>query len=145
MQAIIERWCGMDVHQEPVVACLPANAPGTQPKKKVRRSGRARKGDVHLRAILVGAAISASKTKGSYLKDKCHRLKARRGALRAALAIAHKILVSAYHMLAKNLPYRDLGEAYLDQIGQSRTVANLKRRLERLGHRVILEPSAQPS
>ena len=78
-----------------------------------------------------------------YLKDKFHRLKARRGALRAALAIAHKILVSAYHMLAKNLPYRDLGEAYLDQIGQSRTVANLKRRLERLGYRVTLEPNAQ--
>jgi transposase len=36
---------------------------------------------------------------GSYLKDKHHRLKARRGALRAALAIAHKILISAYHRL----------------------------------------------
>ena len=44
-------------------------------------------------------------------RNSLHRLKARRGALRAALAIAHKILVSAYHMLAKNLPYRDLGEA----------------------------------
>ena len=71
------------------------------------------------------------------------RLLTGRRRLRAALAIAHKILVSAYHMLAKNLPYRDLGEAYLDQIGQSRTVANLKRRLERLGYRVTLEPNAQ--
>jgi transposase len=62
-----------------------------------QKSGRARKGNVHLRAILVGAAISASRTKGSYLKDKFHRLKARRGALRTALAIAHKILVAAYH------------------------------------------------
>ena len=89
-----------------------------------------------------------SRAKGSYLKDKFHRLKARRGAMRAALAIAHKILVSAYHMLAKGLPYRDLGEAYLDQIGQTRTVANLKRRLERLGYRVILEllePKDQPT
>ena len=50
-------------------------------------------------------AISAARTKGSYLKDKFHRLKARRGYQGAALAIAHKILVSAYHMLAKNLPY----------------------------------------
>ena len=95
--------------------------------------------------MLVGAAISAARTKGSYLKDKYHRLKARRGALRAALAIAHKILVSAYHMLAKNLPYRDLGEAYLDQISQTRTVANLKRRLERLGYNVTLEPKAVPA
>jgi hypothetical protein len=48
-------------------------------------------------------------------------------------------------MLAKSLPYRELGEAYLDQIGQTRTVANLKRRLERLGYRVTLEPKAKPA
>jgi transposase len=116
--------------------------PGNHESAGKQKSGRARKGNIHLRAILVGAAIAASKTKGSYLKDKYHRLKVRRGALRAALAIAHKILVSAYHMLAKNLPHRELGEAYLDQIGQSRTVANLKR-LERLGYRVTVEPNAQ--
>ena len=122
--------------------------PGNHESAGKQKSGRARKGNIHLRTILVGTAISASRAKGSYLKDKFHRLKARRGAMRAALAIAHKILVSAYHMLAKGLPYRDLGEAYLDQIGQTRTVANLKRRLERLGYRVILEllePKDQPT
>jgi hypothetical protein len=41
--------------------------------------------------------------------------------------------------------YRDLGEAYLDQISQTRTVANLKRRLERLGYNVTLEPKAKPA
>jgi hypothetical protein len=40
------------------------------------------------------------------------------------------------------MAYRELGDAYLDQIAQTRTVANLKRRLERLGYRVSLEPSA---
>jgi transposase len=117
--------------------------PGNHESAGRQKSGRARKGNVHLRTILVGAAISAARTKGSYLKDKFHHLKARRGALRAALAIAHKILVAAYHMLAKGLAYRDLGEAYLDQIGQTRTIANLKRRLERLGYHVTLEPVAQ--
>ena len=73
--------------------------PGNHESAGRQRSGRARKGNIHLRTILVGAAISASRTKGSYLKDKFHRLKARRGGLRAALAIAHKILVCAYHML----------------------------------------------
>jgi transposase len=119
--------------------------PGNHESAGRQKSGRARKGNIHLRTILVSAAISASRVKGSYLKDKYHRLKARRGGLRAALAIAHKILVSAYHMLAKNLPYHDLGEAYLDQISQTRTVANLKRRLERLGYKVTLEPNAQPT
>jgi transposase len=118
--------------------------PGNHQSAGKHKSGRARKGNLHLRTILVGAAISAARTKGTYLKDKFYRLKARRGALRAALAIAHKILVSAYHMLAKGLPYRDLGEAYLDQIAKTRTVANLKRRLERLGYYVILKPMAEP-
>jgi transposase len=117
--------------------------PGSYESAGKQKSGRARKGNVHLRTILVGAAISAARTKGSYLRDKFHRLKARRGALRAALAIAHKIVVAAYHMLAGGVAYRDLGDAYLDQIGERRTVANLKRRLERLGYHVALEPTAE--
>ena len=36
MQAIIERCCGLDVHQETVVACLLVGAPGEQPYKEVR-------------------------------------------------------------------------------------------------------------
>jgi len=117
--------------------------PGNHESAGRQRSGRARKGNIHLRTILVGAAVSAGRTKGSYLRDKFHRLKARRGPLRAALAIAHKILVAAYHMLAKGVGYRELGEAYLDQIGQTRTVANLKRRIERLGYHVTLQPIAE--
>ena len=46
-------------------------------------------------------------------------------------------------MLAKRLAHHDLGEAYLDQIGQSGTVANLKRRLERLGYHVRLNSTTQ--
>jgi transposase len=119
--------------------------PGNHQSAGRQKSGRARKGNVHLRTMLVGAAISASRTKGSYLKDKFYRLKARRGGLRAALAIAHKILVAAYHMLATGADYKDLGEAYLDQLGRTHTVSNLKRRLEHLGYRVTLEQKAQPA
>src|SRR4051794_24505700 len=67
-----------------------------QPKK----GGRARKGNVHLRTILVGAAISASRTKGSYLRDKFHRLKARRGALRPPWPLLTRLSWLPYHMLA---------------------------------------------
>jgi transposase len=117
--------------------------PGNHESAGKQRSGRARKGNVHLKTILVSAAISAARKKGSYLKDKYHRLKARRGALRAALAIAHKILVAAYHMLAKRVGYHDLGEACLDQLRQTRTVATPKCRIERLGYHVTLEPIPQ--
>jgi len=114
--------------------------PGNHETGGQRKNVRARKGNTHLRTALVGAAIAAARTKGSYLKDKFYRLKARRGAMRAALAIAHKILIAAYHMLARGVGYRELGEAYLDQIDQTRTAAHLKRRLERLGYVVSLQP-----
>ena len=114
--------------------------PGNHETGGQRKNVRARKGNTHLRTALVGAAIAAARTKGSYLKDKFYRFKARRGAMRAALAIAHKILIAAYHMLARGVGYRELGEAYLDQIDQTRTAAHLKRRLERLGYVVSLQP-----
>jgi transposase len=53
-----------------------------------------RKGNTHLKATLVTAAISASRTRGTYLRDKFHRLKARMPAKKAATTIAHKILVA---------------------------------------------------
>ena len=118
--------------------------PGNYESAGRQRRGTTRRGNVHLKTALVTAAIGASRRKGSYYKDKYHRLKARRGYLRAAVAIAHKILVAAYHMLASGAPFRDLGEAFLDQQARRRTTANLVRRLNTLGHDVMLQPRAAP-
>lgn len=104
-----------------------------------RRSARSRKGNVHLKTALVEAAQSAARTKNTYLRDKYFRLRARRGPQRAAMAIARKILIAAYHMLAHGTEYRDLGVAYLDQLSEKRIAANLVRRLERLGYSVHVE------
>jgi len=60
---------------------------------------------------LVQAAFGGSRKKGSYLKERFWRLKARRGEKRAAMAVAHSILVAAYEMLRRHAQYRDLGAA----------------------------------
>ena len=39
MQALVERCCGLDVHQETVVACLLVGAPGARPTREVRTFG----------------------------------------------------------------------------------------------------------
>ncbi|MGA8619993.1 MAG: hypothetical protein WB660_15905, partial [Candidatus Sulfotelmatobacter sp.] len=96
------------------------------------------KGNVYLKTALVEAANSAARAKGTYLRDKFYRLKARRGYKRAALAIAHKILVSIYHMLSQNVSYNDLGDRYLDHLNQHHLTRNLVHRLERLGYSVTL-------
>ena len=116
--------------------------PGNNESAGKRKNGTARRGNVHLKTALVGAAASASRAKGTYLKDKYHRLKARRGPLRAAVAIAHKMLVASYHILSTGTPYQELGDAYLDHLDKTRTANNLVRRLERLGYNVELQPKA---
>ena len=99
---------------------------------------RSRNKRLRIETTLVQAC--AARTKGSYYKDKYHRLKARRGSLRAAMAIAHKILVAVFHMLAKTIPFQELGEAFLDQQASKRTTTNLVRRLNNLGYDVLLRP-----
>ena len=116
--------------------------PGNHQSAGKRKSGVTRRGNVHLKTALVTAAVCASRQRGSYYKDKYHRLRARRGRLRAAMAIAHKILIAAYHMLAGGVPYRELGEAFLDQQARQRTLRHLLHRLNHLGYDVMLQPRA---
>ena len=103
-----------------------------------RKSSRIPKGNVYLKTALVEAAHSAAKAKGTYLRDKFYRLKARRGYKRAAVAIAHKILVAIYHMLSQQVAYNDLGDLYLDKLNKHHLTRNLIHRLERLGYTVTL-------
>jgi transposase len=68
------------------------------------------------------------------------RLAARRGKKRAIMAVAHSIVVSAFHMLSRNEPYQELGANYFDEHRREHLVDRLTRRIERLGYRVGLEP-----
>ena len=70
------------------------------------------------------------------------RLKARRGYKRAAVAVAHKILVAIYHMFSHQVCYNELGDLYLDKLNKHHLTRNLVHRLERLGYTVTLEQKA---
>ena len=61
----------------------------------------------------------------------------------ARMAVAHALLEIAYHMLKRKEDYRELGADHFDRIDANRTRRSLVRRLERLGHKVTLEPLAQ--
>jgi transposase len=115
-------------------------APGNDESAGKQRSGKARKGNRPLRTALVQLAHAATRTKRTYLSALFHRLAARRGRKRAIMAVAHSILVSAYHMLSRNDPYHELGANYFDELRRQHVVDRLTRRIERLGYRVSLEP-----
>jgi transposase len=116
--------------------------PGNNESAGKRKSSRIPKGNVYLKTALVEAANAAARAKGTYLRDKFFRLKARRGYKRATVAVAHKILVATYHMLSHQVSYNELGDLYLDKLNQHHVTRNLVRRLERLGYTVTLEQKA---
>jgi len=115
--------------------------PGQNESAGKRRSGRTRKGNPWLRGALVEAAQSAGRTK-TYLAEQYHRIAARRGKRRAAIAVAHSIIVIVYHVLDSGRPYEDLGYHYFDQRDRQRTSSRLVQRLSALGYTVTLEPAA---
>jgi transposase len=80
-----------------------------------RRSTRVRKSGTWLKTTLVTAAWAAVRVKASYLRAQFLRLKARRGAKKAILAVAASMLTAAYFMLRDGVPYRDLGPGHFDQ------------------------------
>lgn len=129
-------------HSEAHLASWAGVCPGNHESAGKRKRGTKRIGNVHLTTALVEAAQAAVRKKGSYLKSKFHRLKARRGYKRAIVAIAHKLLIAAYHVLSRRTTYQDLGDSYLDRLSKHRTTASLVRRLESLGYTVKLEPKA---
>ena len=116
--------------------------PGNNESAGKRRNSRVTKGNLYLKSALIEAANAAARAKGTYLRDKFYRLKARRGYKRAALAIAHKILVAVHHMLLQNVSYKDLGDLYLDKLNKHHLTRNLVHRLERLGFEVTLHLKA---
>jgi len=116
--------------------------PGNNESAGKRKSSRIPKGNVYLTTALVEAAHAAAKAKGTYLRDKFYRLKARRGLKRAAVAVAHKILVAAYHILSHRVCYNELGDLYLDKLNKHDLTRNLVHRLERLGYNATLEQKA---
>jgi transposase len=116
--------------------------PGNHESAGKRKSSRIPKGNVYLKTALVEAANAAARTRGTYLRDKFYRLKARRGYKRAVVAVAHKILVAIYHMFSHRVCYNDLGDLYLDKLNKHHLTRNLVRRLERLGYTVTLSEIA---
>mgnify|MGYP005819348033 CR=1 FL=1 len=114
--------------------------PGNHESAGKRKPTGSRTGNVHLKTALCNAAAGAARKGGSYFKDKYHKLKSRRGGGRATLAIAHKLIVVAYHILADGTPYRDLGDSYLDKRNAKRSAERYVRFIERLGFAVALTP-----
>ncbi len=111
--------------------------PGNNESAGIQYSSKITKGNPYLKSILCQTAWAATKVKDSYLSKKYWSLKSRRGPKKAIMAIAHKILIAAFHILKDMELYRELGPNYLDELKNNRNVSMMIQKLQKNGYIVV--------
>jgi transposase len=104
------------------------------------KSAHTRHGNAHLKAALGVAAMSASRTKGTYLAARYRRIATRRGPVLAVVAIERTMLTAVWNMLTRHTTYADLGGDYYIRRDPTRAKHKAIRQLEALGYQVTVHP-----
>jgi transposase len=118
-------------------------SPGSNESAGRVKSTKTRPGNRYLKGVLGIAALSAARSKNTYISAKYKRIAARRGPMRAMVAIEHAMIIAAYNMLTNGDFYRDPGANYYTAHQPARTKSRAINQLESLGYRVTLEPLTQ--
>lgn len=118
--------------------------PGNNESAGKRQSGRTRKGNHYVRRALAQNAWAVAHMKHCCLTSVFLRIARHRGNKKAAVAIAHKILVIVFHIIRDGEVYHELGADLQDQLHPTRTINRLTRRLENLGYTVQLTERTEP-
>jgi transposase len=113
--------------------------PGNHESAGKHKTGKTRKGSIWLRAGLIEAALGATRTKNSAVAARYRRILRHRGHKKAIVAVAHNLLITAYHILASHTTYQELGADYYDRRHTERVARRAVQTLEQQGYRVTLE------
>jgi len=118
-------------------------APASHESAGKRRPAGTRQGAPWLRRALVEAARAGSRTKDSYYSAQYSRTARRRGPNKAAVAVAHSMLETAWHLLTTGAFYQDPGADYFERRHDPAIEAKrLQRRIEALGFSVTITDNA---
>ena len=134
---------GVDMSQFTTASHLAAWAgvcPGNHESAGKRKATHSRKGNRWLRGMLTQSAWAATRKSKSYFTTRYTTIAARRGSKRAVVALARFLLIIAYHMLTRNVPFHELGPNYLTDRQRNREIKYHIKRLSALG---VALPSGQ--
>ena len=85
--------------------------------------------------------MSASRSKDTYLAAKYRRLAARRGPMKAIVAVEHSILIAAWNLLANGECYSDPGADHFTRLDPTKAKNNAIKKLTSLGFNVTITPA----
>lgn len=115
--------------------------PGSNESAGRIKSAHILPGNKYLKAALGIAALSASRSKDTYLAAKYRRIAARRGPMKAIVAIEHSILTAVWHLLADGECYADPGADHFTRLDPIKAKNNAIKKLNSLGFNVTITPA----
>ena len=133
---------GADMSRFPTAGHLASWAgttPGHHESAGKVKSSKTRPGNPYLQGALGAAAMACSQNQRTYLGARYRRIAARRGPMKANVAIQHSMLTAIWHMGRDGTLYEDPGADYFTRLHPDRTKKRAIHQLEAMGYHVTLD------
>lgn len=114
--------------------------PGSNESAGRVKSTHTRPGNPHLKGALSVAAMSAARTKDTYLATKYRRIASRRGPIKAIVALEHAMLIAIWNMITHGTRYREPGADFYTRLNPDKTKNRALDQLRKMGYAVTLTP-----
>ncbi len=124
------------------LASWAGTCPGSNESAGRVKSTSTRPGNPYLKGALGVAAMSAARSHDTYLAAKYRRIAARRGPVKAIVAVEHAMLIAIWNMLTDGAFYADPGGDFYARLNPDKAKNRAVEQLRKMGYDVTLNPLA---
>lgn len=124
------------------LASWAGTCPGSNESAGRVKSTKTRPGNPYLKGALGIAAMSAARSKDTYLAAKYRRIASRRGPVKAIVAVEHAMLIAIWNMCTTGALYQDPGGDFYNRLNPHKAKNRAVNQLRKMGYDVTLNPLA---